>query len=62
MASKDTIKTYLSKRKSPLNYKFSESENEDELNTKPGFDLDKIRHNQRKVSSIIDANQWGKAK
>ncbi len=56
MASKDTIKTYLSKRKSPLNYKFSESENEDELNTKPGFDLDKIRHNQRKVSSIIDAN------
>jgi hypothetical protein len=60
--NKDTIKTHISKRKSPLVYNFSEEENVDEPKTKPDFDLDKIRHNQRKVSSIIDTNQWDKAK
>lgn len=60
--NKDTIKTFISKRKSPLVYNFIDEENIDEPQTKPNYDLDEIRHNQRKVSSIIDTNQWDKAK
>ncbi|MCT4614459.1 MAG: hypothetical protein N4A49_06255 [Marinifilaceae bacterium] len=56
------INTYLPKRKSPLVYNFSDEKNKDSTKTKPDSDLDNIRHNQRKVSSIIDVNQWDKAK
>ncbi|MFT3739092.1 MAG: hypothetical protein QM786_10060 [Breznakibacter sp.] len=57
--NKKSIKEFPLKRVTPLKYNFDVKE--ETTNSKPDFDLNKIGHNQRKVSSIIDTNLWDKA-
>ena len=55
----NSIKRYLSKRNNPISFTIKEDES---INKEKGeFDLNKIGHNQRSVSSIIDTNLWENA-
>jgi len=58
--NKKLVKEFPLKRETPLKYNIKEKENIS--SSKPELDLEKIGHNQRKVSSIIDTGQWDKAK
>ncbi len=60
--NKKSINQFPPKRDVPLKYQFDKSDDEFRPDSKPDFDLNKVGHNQRKVSSIIDNTQWDKAK